>query len=262
MTPIEGFEHAIKRAVYLVDLYELLCNTRERNIRKDWAEPFADLMHWKKKDTLVRVDGSNCLIVFRNHPTFTMDHFAHDRLCELLRSALAFGVSAMDRYFHDIICHRLLDVIKRPKADIPKGLANFSIFLSDAEDALAHALSSRNGGTATRPRTILKARFADALHKRTFQSSVEVEQAFGMLGVRKPWGKLARRMNGDANAVRKELDRVVHRRNQIVHEGDVTRSPRPREVKLHEITPNQTRRDIESLRKLVEAADRVVSDEA
>lgn len=261
MKPIDAFQHAIARALYLVDLYELLCNTRERNIRRDWAEAFADLMHWNKGDSLVRVDGSNCLIVFRNHPTFTMEHFAHDRLCEMLRSALAFGVSAMDRYFHDVICDRLLDVLKRPKAQIPKGLAGFSICIADAEDSLAHALKSRRGGTATRPRTILKSRFADALHKRTFQSSVEVEQAFNMLGIRKAWGKLAQRMSGDANSVRAELDRIVYRRNQIVHEGDVARSPRPRDVKLHEITPDQTRVNLEWLKTLVEVADRLVNDE-
>lgn len=261
MKPVDAFQHAITRALYLVNLYELLCNKRRRDIRRDWAEAFAELMHWKKSDKLVRVDGSNCLIVFRNHPTFTMEHFAHDSLCELLRSALALGVSAMDRYFHDVICHHLLDVLKRPKNQIPKELARFPICISDAEDSLAHALKSRWRGTATRPRTILKSRFADALHKRTFQSSVEVAQALNMLGIRKAWVRLAGRMTRDASSVRAELDRIVYRRNQIVHEGDVARSPRPRDVKLHEITPKQTRMDLEWLWKLVEVADGLVDHE-
>jgi hypothetical protein len=260
MKPIDAFSEAHSRALYLVDLYNLLHNTRQRRIRSDWADSFKSLMHWNRSDELERVDGNGCVLILRNPTQWTMQHFEHEHLSELLRSALICGVSALDRYLHDVICKHVLPLLSRPQDQVPKKLARFEICLSDAEAAVAHALRSRRAnGTATRPRTTLKAKFADALHKRSFQSSSEIEQAFRLLDIRSPWGKVAQRMAGDADVVRRRLDQIVHRRNQIVHEGDMMRSPKPRDVKLHDITSGKTRADLEWLRSLVQAMDRVIA---
>ena len=66
---------------------------------------------------------------------------------------------------------------------------------------------------------------------------------------------------GGEGDLKDRLNRIVHRRNQIVHEGDVRRADRPQAVNLNDITAESTRADIEWLKGLVKAADRVVQDE-
>jgi len=261
-SPWETFENGMQRAVYLMQLYDLLHNRRQRGIRSDWADSFKRLMHWNRSDALERVDGKQCILILRNPSELTMGDFDHEHLSELLRAALVFAVSALDRYFHDMITWHLLAILRGSADKLPKRLADFPVRLLDAEAAIAHALRSRRQrGTATRPRTILKARFADALHKCTFQSSTEIDEAFAMLGIRKPWGKIAQRMAGNAEDIRSRLDKIIQQRNQIVHEGHVIRSQRPRTIKLHPINPEQTRKDIHWLKKLVQTTNQIVQEE-
>jgi len=262
LTPIDTFENGINRALYLLDLYDLLHNQRQRRIRSDWADSFRDVMHWNQSDCLERVDGNNCILVLRNPTQWTMKHFEHEHLAELLRAAYAFAVSAMDRYFHDLILENLLLLLRRRTQDVPNALANFKVPLADVEAAVEHALRSRGAkGTATRPRITLKKRFANALHKCAFQGSREIDGAVQMLGVRSIWGKLGQRMSGSAEDIQGGLDTIVHRRNQIVHEGDVRRGSRADTVKCNAISSASTRKDILWLRKLVKTMDRVLQDE-
>ncbi|MBI3301965.1 MAG: hypothetical protein HYZ72_07800 [Deltaproteobacteria bacterium] len=40
MKAIDAFDAAIDRANHFLLLYDLLCDTRERNVRKDWVSSF------------------------------------------------------------------------------------------------------------------------------------------------------------------------------------------------------------------------------
>ncbi|MGC9455721.1 MAG: HEPN domain-containing protein [Phycisphaerae bacterium] len=261
LTPLQTLENGIERATYLVDLYELLHNQRQRRVRSDWAEPFRQLMHWNQSDQIERIDGDGCMLILKNPTDWTMQHFEHEHLSELLRAAHICAVSAMDRFFHDLLIDNVLGLLRRNVDDVPSRLANFALPLADAEAAIDHALRSRRDGTASRPRTTLKQRFTNAIHRCTFQSPAEIEEAFRMLGIRNIWGKLGQRMAGRAEELKSRLNQIVHRRNQIVHEGDVRRADRPQAVNLNDITADDTRADIEWLKGLAEAAGRVVQDE-
>lgn len=56
MTPKVGFDTALGRAKNLLKLYELTCDTRKRNVRRDWSTSFKEVMKWPKKEKIVRVD--------------------------------------------------------------------------------------------------------------------------------------------------------------------------------------------------------------
>ncbi len=65
-------------------------------------------MHLPKGEKIVRIDGkdTNSMLVLRESLGITSDHFAHDYVSELLRSSVVNSVSAMDRYFHDLVLNR------------------------------------------------------------------------------------------------------------------------------------------------------------
>lgn len=261
LDPLETFENGIARSLYLVSLYELILNNRKRGVRRDWAESFKKLMHWRKSDDLVLSGSSNCILVIRNPNKWKMKDFNHETLSELLRSAYVSAVSAMDRYFHDIILNNVLSLLSRKSDEIPKGLSNFVIPLGDVEAAIKHVIRSRRSEhKAARPRTKIKQCFSEALHRKTFQKPNEIDEAFKMLGIRNIWSSICGELEtvNDANEARKKLNQIVKRRNQIVHEGDVRRSERARETKTNQIWPRETRNEIEWISELIRAADKVV----
>lgn len=121
MKPKNGFDAAMARVDHLLNLYDILHNTRTRQIRSDWATKFLDLMHWPKGEAIVRVNGKdkNSLLILR--PPLQLDHtrFSHDYLSELLRSAVVATVSALDRYVHDLVLHHSWALLSRSEKAIP-----------------------------------------------------------------------------------------------------------------------------------------------
>ena len=81
-----------------------------------------------------------------------------------------------------------------------------------------------------------------------------------MAGVEKAWSKVASELNENAVDIKTRLNNLVHRRNQIVHEGDMKRASRPRSLQFNEIDPAEIRDDIDWVDCLIDAMDRVVTD--
>lgn len=257
MKAIEAFDNAIDRANHLVDLYELLHNRRQRCIRSDWADRARALFNWNAGDDIQRIDSSNAVLLIRNGDGWELEHFEHCWLGELLRSAIVAAVSSVDRYFHDMVTTKLLSQLA---GDTPKTLAAIQISIKDADRVLQKALESRKGTKkATRPRTILKDAFRRVLNKKTFQGTVQIEEACAMLGLPKCWKKVQKEMGSSADDLRKTLTRIVRRRNRIVHEGDIKQASRPRAVTLNDIDLNGTRSDIDWLTSLVKAFNKLLT---
>jgi len=82
-----------------------------------------------------------------------------------------------------------------------------------------------------------------------------------MAGRKKEWTAIGDKMSPplERNEIQRRLDGIVHRRNQIVHEGDYERLQKPQKAKLNEITQKQARADINFLAQLIDAIHAVVS---
>jgi hypothetical protein len=74
-----------------------------------------------------------------------------------------------------------------------------------------------------------------------------------MAGRRNAWEGIAARMKMPKEEVRARLDRIVTRRNQIVHEGDYRRLERPQDGSRNVMYHADARADIEFLERLVNA---------
>jgi len=62
-----------------------------------------------------------------------------------------------------------------------------------------------------------------------------VARALAIAGMKKAWPEIAVELGETVEENRKWLNTLVHRRNQIVHEGDLERASRPRKLKFNEI---------------------------
>lgn len=259
MKPITTFENAVGRAIHLIDLYDLLHNQRKRTIRDSWATEFKKCVGWKKSDKICRVDGQGSVIIIRDGGKWNFEHFEHEWLGEMLRSALASGVSALDRYIHELILEKFGSCISKAHNKIPNLLAKYQLSLIDAEDSIRHALKSRSGDKRnTRPRTILKERFKEKLNRETFQGYDQIHNGLALIGVKDLWRRVGKEVKQKPDDIKIRLDNIVNRRNMIVHEGDIQRSARPQNVKLNNISTKHVREDLDWLVILVKAINTVV----
>ena len=100
MKPIAVFKAGRDRAEHLLKLAELLTNTRERKMRKDWAKEFKKFMYWKQNERIDRVDGTGAMLILRESANVTSKTFNEEYTSELLRAAHTTIVASLDRYCH------------------------------------------------------------------------------------------------------------------------------------------------------------------
>lgn len=253
MTAIGNFDDAMDRAEHPLDLYELLHNTRARSVRNDWAQGFKEFMGWSPSEEIVRVDGNDAILIIRDRGRgWHMSHFDAPWLSELLRAALTAGVSAFDRYVHDLYTDHFSKFLASGSPD------KYHVTVRAAERAIAKALESRTGGKKTRPRQVLKERFRSEINSQTFQGSKQVTEALSKLGLKKFWKRIANGLDMTTDTLHERLDKIVRRRNQIVHEGDIKHGSKKQSVQLNKITSVGVREDLAWIRLLVSEIEREV----
>lgn len=260
MRPREVFNNGYERAEYLLNLYQLLRNTRRRGIRQDWAREFKDFMRWRQRDRIDRVDGSHAILILRVGANLTPAHFEREYLSELLRAALVGVVAALDRYCHDVVVSGILGELRRSERNASGALRRLRIPIFSVKAAIRHARMrrGRGGRVRTRPMTHVRHAVQDLLHLETFQRSEDIARGLSMVGIQNIWNRCADQLPGTANEITRRLNQIVDRRNKIVHEGDAVVRRRGGIIALHEINRGQVHRDVQWIGGLVNAIETIV----
>ena len=175
---------------------------------------------------------------------------------DMRRLSVVMAVAALDTYMHSLVITRAYT-----HAKLPGGLARlevpFEALLEQADEAKAAA---RRRPHRSRQRVGVKRQLRDRLLRETFQSYDGVSKALGMAGLSGRWAEIGQQMTPalQPSEIRKRLDEIVMRRNQIVHEGDYERKERPRTARMTPITASQAAADIEFVAQLVNAIHTVI----
>lgn len=258
-SPKAIFDHAMMRADHLLMLYDILHNSRERKGRADWLGNFKDLMHWPKREKIVRIDGKdkNSILILREALGITSDHFAHDYCSELLRLSLVNAVSAMDRYFHDVIVDKSWALLSLKEDEIPKELKKMPI----PALAVKKALELLRKNSSARPGNLIKKEIQSVLHEKyTFQGSGSLEKAFQILGIKKGyWDKIGLALGKGAEDVKKEIDNICKRRNQIVHEADIVLKTKGKKISLREISKKEAETVMQFIKDFISEVEKLKS---
>ena len=241
------FNTALERARYLLKLYHGLVNTRQRGIRRDWAESFCGLMHWPSGSDIERVDGREVVIVTRTNSELTAGDFSEEQLTDLLRASIVMGVSAIDAYFHA----KTLAYVVRSAAkgeEMPGALSKAPITVKDFVAAKEYK----------RKMTVVRNALHRSLGYQSLQQPKNISGALALIGVSKFWGKIANRLSMSADDVKKELGSLIKRRNQIAHEGDLSQSKKARN-KPHKLTPGYVNNMLDFLDRLIQQAENEIN---
>lgn len=172
---------------------------------------------------------------------------------DLRRMALALGVAALDTYLHWAI--RGVEIHK-----IPTALANLDVTFGELVEMGTKSVAARKHGINDRPATRARYVLNEKLLTMTFQSAKQVEAALAMVGVKKCWTKLAATYSTHTTPadLRQKLNDLSHRRNKIVHEGDIRRRQRPQKITHEKIRRSDVESDLAWLRRFVTALDHVI----
>lgn len=170
---------------------------------------------------------------------------------DMCRFALAQGVAALDTYVHWAIA----DV---PFKQMSTALARLEVPFGDMVALSDAVLENRTGiRPGVRARRVLER----VILTKTFQSSRGVEEGMLLLGVRNAFAKISQEIapHQQTADLKTRLDRIVLRRNQVVHEGDLQRQSRPQVINRERVNADSIKADIAWLRTLIEAIDKVLA---
>ncbi|MEJ6489390.1 hypothetical protein PQI23_06620 [Leucobacter sp. USCH14] len=169
---------------------------------------------------------------------------------DIRRSAIALGVAALDTYLH----WALADA---PLEQMPSALEGLDVPFGDLVELSEAMVQNRD---RIRPKVRARGVLERVILKLTFQSSRGVEDAMLMLGVRKAFNKIAHEIvpSQSATDIRDRLNRIVHHRNQVVHEGDLQRQSRPQRIRREPTDAAAIATDLVWLRALISAIDVVL----
>lgn len=126
----------------------------------------------------------------------------------ILRASLTMLVSALDTYIHELVVNALL-------FELSKGYSVFHI------EKVRISLKCASDESFDDRFAIIESELRRQFSRESFQSSRQIENILSSIGIKKIWGKLSNRMDISPEDIKRKLDLLVRRRNQIVHEGDL-----------------------------------------
>ena len=254
MKPITTFEHILSRAERMANLHDGLVDTGHRRIRSDWKSKFLKFMGWPASADIDRIIGRGALVVIKDRSVLSRDDFATEALDDLLRSSLVMGVSALDRYVHERVVkgvvsaygHGSLNAVQR----------SFSLPMSLTFEVIDTMRRAQRDNKRVRPANDVRNLVQEHIHKRTFQKWNDIVNAFKLIGVEELGDHVRDRMKvKNVKLVTDQLDQILKRRNEVVHEGDLIIHKRGGEERLHAIRPSVVRRQLQFLRDFVLVLD-------
>lgn len=165
-------------------------------------------------------------------------HLPTDNVSDVLRSELAYVVSSLDKFIHDLVKEGMIETFlgRRPATNTYE---NFGITLRQFE-AIKTA-------TLPPPEIVFENAVVSSHKHLSFQDPDKIASVLSLIW-NEPykWKKIASCMGKTEYDIRVELKNIVIRRNQIVHEGDI--DPMTSQVQaIHETDVKNSVDFIESL---------------
>jgi len=149
-------------------------------------------------------------------------------LSDILRAQHVMLVSALDHFIHEIVRIGMLEIYNN-KRKITKEFEKF-IHLIDKEILLKKAILEEKNDTWLN----YQIRYKHGL--KSFQQAEKIDEAILLIDPRDLWAEIAKKLSLDKEDLKKELNLIISRRNQIAHEADIEPQYKElREIKIEDV---------------------------
>lgn len=142
---------------------------------------------------------------------------------------------------------------------LSKRLYGLEVPFGTLVDMSDHSIAARNAGRVDRPRVRARNALNEKLLTMTFQSGRQWDYGFELLGIKSGLAKAGRAMTPlePKATLERQLNSLSHRRNKIVHEGDLLRQMRPQSVRREKLLRPELDADLTWIRGFLVAVDTV-----
>lgn len=134
-------------------------------------------------------------------------------LSDILRSEIVMAVSAFDCLLHDIVKSKMMDKLSEPDSQ-SKSLQEFPIPLNVVQDLISQPSEEAR-------QTILSVTIKQIIHKDSYQSARNIDNALRLISVNNIWFKIKDRLGLSVEDIKSTLGLIIRRRNKICHEADI-----------------------------------------
>lgn len=171
---------------------------------------------------------------------------------DVRRQAVVMAVASLDTWMHWKIRGVELKALTRKTKDL-------SVPFVALVEMGQRSLDARRDSVEDRPMVRARNVLNEQILRMTFQSARQWADGFALIGVGSGLASAGRAMSPPESKadVETRLNRLSHRRNLIVHEGDLRRLVRPQRITRNKISRAEVDDDLNWIRRFLVAADSI-----
>ncbi len=211
MKTLTVFQHNFAAAENLIRLYDLLSGPNANDGKTKAAiEATKGHLGILEGEQVFYLHNDRIFLLAREAAQVSASFFHEHNLSSLLRQAVVAACSALDAYFNDKFHENVLTVLITKKRYAPEELKRlvmtFDEYLSleswvDPNERLQQILEKN-------------------LERRTLSNANGITDMVGILGIKDFWEQVGRECGEKPGDLRRKIDEIAARRNDIVHRAD------------------------------------------
>lgn len=197
-------------AEHLYQLYELFRGLREKEPMEELRLAVCRELDCKE-NTGMRESLNDHLVLLSKVTAPLPQSLLHPHgLNFLLRNAVIVACTAVESFFWDSLRENVLTIVRARRRGADEELRKLSLTLDDYLSLEGYA----------DPNERLKQIILKNFERRTLYDAESITKIAAILTVKDFWGLIERHCGRSANDMRRELDELITRRNQIAHRAD------------------------------------------
>jgi hypothetical protein len=253
MKPLTVFQHNFAAAENLIRLYDLLSGpTGEDNGSREAIQAVKASLSIPEGERVFSLYNDRLLLIAREAAQVSTAFFHEHNLASLLRQAVVAACSALDAYFNDKFRENVMTVLLAKKRYAPRKLKDLVMTFDDYLSLESWADPSQ------RLQQILEKN----LDRTTLSNSNGITDMTDILGIKGFWERVAQECGEKPSDLRRRIDEIAARRNDIVHRAD-----RPKEHQevngsgLQAISRAWVNLRVQTAKSVVLASERIIDEE-
>jgi len=253
MRPLTVFQHNFAAAENLIRLYDLLSGpATQAGTTDEVIRAVRACLGLSDEEQVFWLCNDRLLLIAREAAQVSDTFFHEHNLALLLRQAVVAACSALDAYFNDKFRDNVMTVLLAKRRYAPKELRNLVMTFDDY-------LSLESWAD---PNQRLQQILERNLERKTFSSANGITEIADILGIRDFWDQVARECRERPSDLRRRIDEIAARRNDIIHRADRPTVDQEADGSgLQVISPAWVTLGVQTVKAVVLAAEKVIDGE-
>jgi len=255
LSPRQTFEDNMRPAFLLLRVYRLLDSNDNILTEGELLDALREIVRASTDEDLMLIYNEIFVGLVRERAQLPRSTLRQATLCHLLRQAVVASCTALETYLPALLRANLPVMIRARGRDfVPRGDQTFQEYFADLQFSLDETL--RLLGDENAPEYISN-KILGLANFKYLSSRRGIHVVGALLGLSKPWDRIAGHLNRDRRELMNTLEDTVRRRNDIVHRADRSQSDPGGEAQ--DITFAWTQQAVDTINHICLALDELVA---